>query len=196
MKDNTTGGVTTVVTVENATTATLNFVNVYTPKPTDLPVEILVQKTVINKGTERLSPEGFAFLLDALDESGKDTTVRSDAQGNAKFALLFTEADIGKVYNYRLTEIDEKAANVTYSQAVYEISIAITLNENNELLAEITVNGEKTAQAVAAFENVYDYTPQLPQTGDEAAIALWLLMMCFSSGAALMMLTRRKRRMA
>ena len=196
VQDNTTGGIRTIVTVENATTTTLNFVNVYVPKPTDLPVEILVQKTVVNKGSERIGPEGFAFLLDALDEGGKDTTVRSDAQGNAKFALLFTEADIGKVYNYRLTEIDEKAANVTYSQAVYEISIAITLNENNELLAEITVNGEKTSQAVAAFENVYDYTPQLPQTGDETAIALWLLMMCLSSGAALMMLTRRKRRMA
>jgi len=194
VRDDGVGGVATEVVVENATADTLDFLNVYVPQPADLPVEILVQKTVVNKGTAHIGPGGFAFMLDARQEGMDDITLRADEAGQAKFTLTSTEEDIGKVYSYRLTEIDENQAYVTYSKEQYEIRIAVTLSEENTLVASFEVNGEAVQQVVAEFENEYDYSPSLPATGDQTGLALWVMLLCISGGAVLMIIAFGKRR--
>ena len=134
------------------------FKNVYTPKPQDIPLEIGVQKTVVNKGSEKIGPEGFEFLLEEVD-SRQQFKAQSDAEGKATFALRYSESDIGKTYTYKLTELNGGKAHVQYSAAEYTVTVAIALNESNELVAALTQNGEKVAAVVAAFENVYDHTP-------------------------------------
>lgn len=170
------------------------FTNVYTPKPADITVDIRVDKTVVNKGTEKIGPEDFQFLLKEQNaQSG--ITVKTDKDGKAVFTLSFTEDDIGKIYRYQLTEVNDARANVTYSTACYEITIAISLDENNRLVAQVTQDSKEVQQVVTAFENVYDFTPKkdqpvddVPKTRDDLALSLYLTMMGIACGAAIMLI--------
>ncbi len=180
----------------------ITFNNVFTPKPEDITVDIGVAKTVINKGSEKIGPDGFEFVLEDITTNEK-RNVKSDTAGNAKFTLAYTEDDIGKTYTYKFTEVNGGKANVTYSNAEYTITVAIELNENNELVATLTKNGENVTEVVAEFENVYDYTPvpdpdsnsdpdsnqnseypNSPQTGDNTNLHL-LFALLFVSGSGI-----------
>jgi pilin isopeptide linkage protein len=162
------------------------FNNIFTPKPEDITVNIGVAKTVVNKGSEKIGPEGFEFVLENTVTNEK-WNVKSDTDGNAKFTLGYTEDDIGKTYTYKLTEVNGGKANVTYSNAEYTITVAIELNENNELVATLTKNGENVTEIIAEFENVYDYTPtpeypDSPRTGDNTNLHLWFALLFVSGG--------------
>ena len=168
----------------------ITFNNVFTPKPEDITVDLGVVKTVVNKGSEKIGPDGFEFVLEDM-ATGEKWNVKSDAAGNAKFSLGYTEDDIGKTYTYKLAEVNGGKANVSYSTAEYTITVAIELNANNELVATLTKNGENVAEVVAEFENVYDYTPvpdpdpeypDSPQTGDNIRLHLWFALLFVSSG--------------
>lgn len=170
------------------TVESIVFNNVFTPKPEDVTVDIGVVKTVVNKGSEKIGPDGFEFVLEDVATNEK-FNAKSDANGNAKFTLGYTEDDIGKTFTYKLTELNGGKANVTYSKAEYTVTVAISLNENNELVATLTLNGENSAAIVAAFENVYDYTPASdpeypnnPQTGDMTNLQLWVALLFVSGG--------------
>ncbi len=143
---------------ETLTEADVVFTNKYTPKPEDITVDIDVNKLVENKGSESITPEGFEFMLQNTETEEK-STVKSDKDGKAKFTLNFTEEDIGKTYSYKLTEVDTALANVKYSTAVYNIEIAVSLNESNEIVADLRVNEKEVEAITAEFVNEYDYTP-------------------------------------
>ncbi len=181
---------------------TIEFNNIYTPKPTDITVDIDIIKTVVNKGSNKIGPEDFEFLLKALADGVEGITVKSNENGKAKFTLTFTENDIGKTFSYKLTEVNSGKANVTYSTAEYAITIVITLDEaSNALVATVTMNEAETAEPVAKFENIYDYTPSYPdnpQTGDNSTLGMWIALMFVSGGAALTLcvIDKKKRRQA
>ncbi len=156
VKDNLDGTVTASYKLVDTQATEITFSNTYTPKPQDIKVEITANKTVKNIGTEKIGPEGFEFVL---EKDGEKLTAKSDKDGNVKFELDFTELDIDKTYTYTLTEVDGGKENVTYSETEYTVTVAITLNENNVLEAEVKVDGEDKE---AEFENVYDYTPKTP----------------------------------
>ncbi len=159
----------------------ITFQNKYTPKPEDVAVSILVEKTVESTGDKTVSPEGFSFLLERAD--GNKLTVKSDAQGKAQFDLTFTEADIGKTYTYKLTEINDGQAHIKYSKAQYDISITVSLTEANELVAAVTVGEKPVDTAVCEFINEYDY---IPKTGDTMNLSLWLAVL-FVSGSGVLL---------
>ncbi len=141
----------------NTSAEAISFTNDYVPE--DLTVDFDIVKTVVNKGSEKIGPEDFEFVLNTLADGVADTTVKSDENGKAKFTLTFDESDIGNTYTYKLTEVDGGKAHVSYSTAEYLITVAISLNENNELVATLTKNSEPVTAVVAEFENVYEYTP-------------------------------------
>ncbi len=198
VKDNDQGGVEASYTVGGVADGLIAFTNIYTPKPDDITVDFDIIKTVVNKGSEKIGPEGFEFLLNALADGVADTTVATDENGRAKFTLSFTEDDIGNTYTYKLTEVKGSEENVTYSDAEYTITVAIDLNENNELVATLTNNGEDVTEVVAEFENIYDYTPEVPetpQTGDNSNLQLWFVLLFVSGGGIITTtLCRRKKR--
>ena len=132
------------------------FKNTFTPKPDDLTVSIPVDKKVVNKGSESITPEGFTFRLHNVG-TGKDIDVKSDKDGKTKFDLVFSENDIGKTYDYRLTEINDGRVGVKYSQEAYNISISISLGADKKLVAKLTKNGAEVTSLAAEFVNEYEY---------------------------------------
>lgn len=196
VKDNEQGGVTASYTVDNVANGEIKFTNTYTPRPEDITVDFNIVKTVVNKRDKKIGPEGFKFLLDYQAEGVADATVVSDKDGKAKFTLNFTEDDIGNTYTYKLSEVNDSKPYVTYSKLVYTVTVKISLNDNNELVADLTQNGESATQIVTAFENTYDYT-DAPKTGDNSRLSMWFALF-FVCGGALTILAvfDRKRKTA
>lgn len=117
----------------------------------------------------------------------------TDALGNATVTLTFSEDDIGKTFTYLLSEVKGSIEGMTYSDAVYTVTITVSLDEtSNTLVAELTVNGEATEAVVAAFENIYDFK-EVPKTGD--SLMLWMGLLAVSCGAILTVGTRRRRKL-
>lgn len=220
VRDNLDGTATASYKLVDTEAKEITFKNIYTPKPQDIKAEITAKKTVKNIGTEKIGAEDFEFVL---EKDSDKLTAKSDKNGNIKFELSFTELDIDKAYTYSLYEVDGGKANVTYSEARYAVTVAITLNDNNELVAEVKVDGEDKA---AEFENIYDYTPapepttkpdtdtetdkeprpeikpedegsltpeKAPDTGENNKAYNWLIVLVISVGAVLVLFPRKKK---
>ncbi len=161
----------------------LTFTNVYT-KPADITLGMDVTKVVENKGTAVKGPDGFVFIL--MDEAGQEIgRIVSDENGNASFeSLSFSEADIGKTFVYTIIEEQGDLDNMEYDDTVHTITIVISLNAENKLVA--TVNGEAASVVEVAFTNVY--TADVPYTGDHSNPTMWVAML-FVTGGVLAVLT-------
>ena len=170
----------------------IEFKNIYTPKPDNITLDIEGKKTVKNLGSEKIGPENFEFALELV--GGDKVKVKSDKDGAFKFSLEYDEEDIGKTYDYKLYEINDGRENVKYSDKVYNFSVRVTLNVGNEIVATILENGEEADEFKAEFENEYNFTPtpptppappkepESPKTGDNFNINLWLALL-FVGGA-------------
>ncbi len=170
----------------------MGFSNVFTPKPDDLKLPIKVEKYVVNEGSKVMGPEGFQFVLENT-ETGKKATVKSDKNGLASFSLTYSEEDIGKTFSYKLYETKGDKAHVTYSTLVYSIQVKITLGADNKLVATVNMDGTAVKEAVGKFENIYDYTPEVPKTGDETNLMPYILMMTISLGGILVLLKKERK---
>ncbi len=170
------------------------FDNEYTA-PQDIAVDIMVNKTVENKGTDEMSAKGFNFLLTLAD--GKEIKLKTDKNGKALHTLIFTANDIGNTYTYELYEIDDKKKYVTYSTESYLISITVSQDKTSgKLVADLAVNGTPTDSIVTNFTNIYDYTPgkdPAPITLDFTNNGFWLILM-ISSALIITFLLIRKRK--
>ncbi len=177
---------------ENASVKEMVFTNVYTPKPADLPLTFTVNKTVKNIGKEIIGPEGFTFVLEESEDAKIEAVSGKD--GKASFDLTVTEDMIGETFKLKLYEKNDGKKNVTYSTAVYEITVAVSLGADNKLVADLTVNGKAAEQVDVAFENVYDYTvPATPYTGDNTSvIALFSLLGVSALALAAAVIFRKK----
>lgn len=173
-------------------TVNVLFNNSFTPPP---PVEgsasasVTVKKTVKNVGTASLGPEGFEFVLEN-DVSGEKTELKTDKNGNAIFDLIYTENDIG-VHTYKLYEVNTAVQNVTYSDKVYDVTVSVAFDDNGELKAVVSVDGQMTDDPVVYFENVYDADVDVPPTGDTMLAAI--VTMLISSILTMLVLTRKRR---
>ena len=64
---------------------------------------------------------------------------------------------------------------------MYDISITITLNNDNKLLASIIMDGQRIENPVGKFVNTYHAdVSDFPQTGDNSNIMFWCIMMVIS----------------
>ncbi len=177
----------------------ITFKNIFTPKPEDIFVDIIVNKTVLDWSIAQVGhgTDGFLFQLENVKTKDKLTQL-SGQDGKALFSLPFTEKDINQTYEYKLTEVPGDDIYMIYSEASYTIKVKITLNENNKLAATVTMDGKTTDNAVAAFENIYAPDGFLPEggapTGDNTNAGLWMALMMMSSGLAAILCFFRKRR--
>ncbi len=169
----------------------VTFSNTYIPiipDPENITVEIDVKKTINKTGDLTISPEGFEFVLENIDSKEK-LALKTDKNGNGKFSILFTAADIGKEYTYKLSETDDGMPGVTYDNRVYDISIVIALSEDNKLIANTLMNGEAIEKPIAEFMNSYHSEIIVsPQTGDNSNVTFWFIMMILSGSACIFLI--------
>lgn len=190
----------TVTSTENAAVTKTNdgyavsvtFNNTFIPPvvvdPDPITVYIGIDKIVNNVGEAIHGKGGFQFILKNVATS-EGLGATSDNNGKASFSLTYTKADIGKTYTYKLSETNQGFAGMTYDTDVHEITVTVSLSENNELVAALTMDGKSVDALNATFENTYDAdTPVAPPTGDNSNLTLWFILMIVS-GSALVALT-------
>ncbi len=164
------------------------FVPPVVPDPDPITVLIGIDKIISNVGEATHGKGGFQFVLKNTATS-KGLGATSADNGKASFSLTYTKADIGKTYTYKLSETNQGLAGMTYDTDVHEITIKVSLNGNNELVAALTMDGKSVNALNATFENTYDAdTSEAPPTGDNSNFMLWFILMIVS-GSALIALT-------
>lgn len=184
---------TTLAYMQQESNTVQNKINVVYVPPEDTLVPVRVYKTIVSLGEETIAPAGFRFALRCV-ETGETLFLSTDETGYAALELPFTEADVGKTYTYELTELDDGDERITYSEQVYTIRIALSVNMDNQVSADVSVNDIHVREVVAEFENVY--TPfVLPDTSDADQPLLYAAMMLLSGAGLLLLLRRRSRAM-
>ncbi len=139
--------------------------------PDPVTLDVNVEKTYKSYTGRLFDANGFYFEI----TDGKDFTsiVTSDKQGNAKFTLEFTGDDVGKTLTYYVSETNKTRTNVSYSRAVYEIAVEVSLDNDGKIVLTVKKDGELTMHdnVVAEFINYYNRkitppdTPRNPTTG-------------------------------
>lgn len=159
---------------------------VYQPAQ-DVCIPIQIQKTVVNLSGEEVGPGGFEFVLIDTDTGVTTAAATSSEDGRAAMNLTFTAEDADKNFHYRLYEVDTGRENVVYDDAVYEIEIALSLDENHEICAGLSLNGAEVEEIAAEFENQYYVAVIPPDTGDPNHPLLWLAMLMLSAAGLIAM---------
>ncbi len=168
------GGVPTEVTEYTNITdgGIIQFVNVYKADATEIVIEGL--KTL----TGRTLEEGeFSF---ELYENGKlvETVVHD---GDGKFAFEAISADRAGEYVYTVREVQGDAEGITYDTAVYVVKVQLTDNEDGTFKVDYTyLKGTEEVDGIV-FTNVYT-KPEIPVTGEESDLQLWLVLLLVSGG--------------
>ena len=134
------------------------------------------------KSLENKDLEAGQFSFELKDETGNViATAENDVNGSIAFpALEYGKDDIGKTYDYTITEINDKQDNVKYDESVYKVSVTVSDNGEGSVIAE--VEGD-----TAVFTNVYNEpeppAPEppeekpTPQTGDNLMIGLYIALL-------------------
>lgn len=122
--------------------------------PDPVKINFEVDKKVKNIGDEEIGPKGFKFKL-IKNSTKEEWTAEVDESGYAAFEMTYTKDDIGKVYLYELSEVNDGIEGVTYSEEVYDISVGIEVSEDNQLITTIKMDDKVVKDVKAKFENIY-----------------------------------------
>ena len=189
-------------TVNGTANGAITFVNKYTAAGT---VQFEGTKTLTGA---TLAADQFSFTLTG---EGVNETVTNGADGKFRFsAISYTLADVG-THIYTMKEVNGGLAGYTYDNMEYVIIVTVADAGDGTLTVTYTVNG--TANGAIIFANKYvaggstptptpaptstpTPTPTLfddiPKTGDESHVELWLFLMIVSGIGCLMILQSRK----
>lgn len=175
------------------------FRNIYEARPAS--VTLGASKTY--KGAE-LKDKQFTFVL-----KDKDGNVVFEAKNGADGQVMFETLiyDRAGVYEYTISEKNDKQKNVTYDENVYNVTITVTDNGKGSLIAEAAYADGRTPQFVNTYTKPQDpvkpeqpaptVKPQNPgavQTGDHNSFAGTLGMAALALAAAAGIMLRRKKR--
>ena len=174
----------------NSNTLRNSFRVVYAPAQ-EIQVPVQIHKTMVSLSPGETAPGGFDFCLIDVD-TGEVRVASTTEDGWATILLPFADEDVGKTHRYRLNELNTGRKNVIYDDAVYEIAITLTWNENREISAAFAVDGEHVGQIVAEFENKYYVPVPIPDTGDSSRPVLWLAMLALSAAGLIVLRKRAK----
>lgn len=151
-------------------------------------VEIMVDKTVVNKGEAMITPEGFTFMLENT-VTGEILTATSNTDGQARFLLSFFGADAGS-HTYRLTEVNDGLEGVTYSTAEYLIRVDVAIVDGHAQRT-LYLNDQLVDKLQVGFTNIFDIE-QIPDTGDHSPVVIFAVLL-LASGVALMILLKKRK---
>ena len=147
-----------------------------------------------------LTADEFMFMLFNADESFKANGEAFDLAKNladGSFSFKALEFDKAGTWYYVVTE-DTSAAEkgMTYDTTVYGIKVTVTDNGEGQLVASVEISTDEGAANGIAFNNVYEepFVPS-PETGDETAIGIFLMMLTVTS-IGFIAIKSKKRRIA
>lgn len=136
-----------------------------------------------------LSAGQFTFQLTDAETGEVVQTAPNAKDGSVTFLLPYTAADAGKTFTYKVSEVDDGQAGVTYDGSSYTVTVQVADDRHGKLVATVS------SDEALAFTNRYDAgghggntggnkpaangdgspdSPagkQLPQTGDPLADA-------------------------
>lgn len=118
---------------------------------------VTANKTLTGKA---LPDSQFSFALQQFDPEngnpiGQSSIVRNAADGTITFpALSYTEADAGKDFYYKVTEINEGIGGYTYDNTAYTICVSVADNGDGTLAVHQQITEPETAAAIS-FTNTY-----------------------------------------
>ena len=177
--DNGTGALEASVTYPDGEIA---FENAYAPAAT----------TATISATKRLegaalSAGQFTFQLTDAETGEVVQTAPNAKDGSVTFLLPYTAADAGKTFTYKVSEVDDGQAGVTYDGSSYTVTVQVKDDGRGQLVATVSSDealaftnrydagdhgGNTGGNKPAANEGGSPDTPadkQLPQTGDPLA---------------------------
>ena len=156
---------------------TITFSNSYKADPTSVTIGAV-------KKLEGKALEAGQFTFQLKDADGK---VIAEAKNDKTGAVIFDTVKFKKagVYEYTVSEVNDKQAGVKYDEHVYKIKVTVTDDGNGTLAAEVSDDS-------IVFTNHYTPAGTGTDTGDNSsmAVALGLMMMAATAGGAV--LVRRK----
>lgn len=132
-------------TVTKGDSASITYNRTYKSQGTFTPAA-----TVSLKG-ETLSENQFGFTL--ADENGKEIgSARNAEDGTVTFKdIVYTNADDGKAFTYKLSQNDGGNKNMTYDDHVFDVVVKAVDNGYGKIDVTVTYDG----QEAAAFSNTY-----------------------------------------
>lgn len=189
--DNNLGVLSAEAAIANSDRLDIVFNNIYAAEATGIAL----------KGTKKLSgavlaDKQFTFELYEADDSfvAKGDVLQSvtnTADGTVRFASIrFIKTG---TYKYIVVEKNDAQKNYTYDDAVWCVTVEVTDNGEGQLVARTTVNkkGSRENASTFTFENSY-VKPDVPKTGDDANIGLWLTLFVLSGvGFASVLLSQK-----
>ena len=213
------GDATKTVTVGADGTASISFVNTYTPDAVK-PSNVTVSGVKVLEGRQWQVGDSFSFVLEQKDGENwtklGEQTVTYNAE-NADFSKfdfsdVFQALTFDKVgtYTFRMSEIVGTLENVDYDKTVNHFTVKVTDVDMDGKLEINTVAGTenvavtKTNDGYAVtvtFNNTFvppvvpDPDPKPPQTGDNSNLGLWFtLMICSLFMLIILFVWRKKER--
>ena len=155
----------------------ITFSNKYKAAPTSVTVGAV-------KKLEGKALEAGQFTFQLKDADGK---VIAEAKNDKNGAVMFDTVKFKKagVYEYTVSEVNDKQANIKYDEHVYKIKVTVTDDGSGTLSAEVS-------DGSIVFTNHYKPAGTGTDTGDDSnmAVALGLMMMAATAGGAVFV--RRK----
>ncbi len=155
----------------------ITFSNKYKAAPTSVTVGAV-------KKLEGKALEAGQFTFQLKDADGK---VIAEAKNDKTGAVIFDTVKFKEagVYEYTVSEVNDKQANIKYDEHVYKIKVTVTDDGSGTLTAEVSDDS-------IVFTNHYTPAGTGTDTGDDSsmAVALGLMMMAATAGGAV--LVRRK----
>ena len=155
----------------------ITFSNSYKAAPTSVTVGAV-------KKLEGKALEAGQFTFQLKDADGK---VIAEAKNDKNGAVMFDTVKFKEagVYEYTVSEVNDKQANIKYDEHVYKIKVTVTDDGSGTLSAEVS-------DGSIVFTNHYKPAGTGTDTGDNSnmAVALGLMMMAATAGGAV--LVRRK----
>lgn len=168
------------------------FTNVYTADSIEVDLAF-IQKVLNNKSDETVGLDGFTFKLESDIED--PVVAVSDKDGKAKFAATFSDADAGKTFTFKLSEVNTGTKHMEYDKTTYVIQVKVTKDDAGKLHAAITLDGKEVNVADVTFTNTYN-PPKKVDTGDNSMTTMFLTINFASMLALVLVILDKKRRTA
>ena len=131
------------------------FTNTYTNSGTDSLILGGTKAYFDTRLNQLVDVPANAFTFQLCDEHG--TVIREAknlADGSFTFRVLeYTAADIGKTYNYTITERNDGLAYIDYDNTVYNVEVTITDNGQGGITVTKKINNDPNGQVT--FRNEY-----------------------------------------